>query len=376
MQPRMNIAFFGSSLVSAYWNGAATYYRGILRALHELGYRTTFYEPNAFDRQKHRDIADPEYAEIVVYEADDEKDVLEAVGRARSADLVVKASGVGVHDELLEQAVLDLRSSDRMVVFWDVDAPATLERMQENAEDPFRALVPEYDMILTYGGGQPVVSSYEAAGARLCVPIYNALDGATHYPVEPDVRFEGELGFLGNRMPDREMRVWEFFFNPARRLSDRRFLIGGSGWEQHVLDAENVSYLGHVYTRDHNAFNCTPKAVLNITRESMVRYGYSPPTRVFEAAGAGACLITDAWEGVELFLKPGAECLVAESGDDVVRFLRNLDAGRARAVGEAARERVLSEHTYTHRAAQFDELLTDVRSAAGGGTRAAGYRGP
>lgn len=360
----MNVAFFGSSLVSAYWNGAATYYRGIIRALHERGYRTTFYEPDAYDRQEHRDIPDPDYAEIVVYEAEEESDVLAAVERAREADLVVKASGVGVHDELLEKAVLDLKSPDRLVVFWDVDAPATLERMQNNPEDAFRALVPEYDMILTYGGGTPVVESYEALGARRCVPIYNALDSTTHHPVEPDPRFEGDLGFLGNRMPDREMRVWEFFFHPARRLQDKRFLIGGSGWDQNVLEADNVAYLGHVYTRDHNAFNCTPLAVLNITRESMVRFGYSPATRVFEAAGAGACLITDAWDGIELFLEPGSECLVAKSGDEVVEILRDLDAGRARPMGEAARERVLSEHTYSHRAAELDALLKDVRSRA------------
>ena len=364
MNPRMNIAFFGSSLVSAYWNGAATYYRGIIRALHELGYRTTFYEPDAFDRQQHRDIPDPDYAAIEVYSAENESEVLEAVSRARGADLVVKASGVGVHDGLLEQAVLDLQSPECLVFFWDVDAPATLERMQNDPNDSFRALVPEYDMILTYGGGTPVVEAYEALGARRCVPVYNALDPTTHHPVSSDPRFDGDLGFLGNRMPDREMRVWEFFFHPARQLQDRRFLIGGNGWETNVLESGNVTYLGHVYTRDHNAFNCTPLSVLNITRESMVRYGYSPPTRVFEAAGAGACLITDAWEGIEMFLEPKRECLVAQSGDDVIEVLRELDAGRARAMGEAARERVLSEHTYAHRAAELDALLGEAGARA------------
>ena len=360
----MNIAFFGSSLVSAYWNGAATYYRGILRALHELGHHTTFYEPDAFDRQKHRDIPDPDYAGIVVYSAASEADVVEAVRRAQSADLVVKASGVGVHDALLEKAVLDLQSPERLVVFWDVDAPATLERMENDAGDPFRSLVPEYDMVLTYGGGDPVVRAYRSFGARRCVPIYNALDPTTHHPVDPDPSFEGDLAFLGNRMPDRERRVWEFFFHPAQRLSGKRFLIGGSGWENHVPENDNITYLGHVYTRDHNAFNCTPLSVLNITRDSMVRFGYSPPTRVFEAAGAGACLITDAWEGIELFLQPDEECLVAGSGDDVVEIVQHLDAGRARAIGHAARERVLSEHTYAHRGAQLDALLEDVRSSA------------
>lgn len=360
----LNIAFFGSSLVSAYWNGAATYYRGIIRALYERGHRVTFYEPDAYDRLKHRDMADPEYARSVVYEASEEG-VRNALDAARGADIVVKASGIGVFDMLLEEAVLDLQGPGTMVVFWDVDAPATLDRVQNNPGDPFKPLIPEYDLVFTYGGGDPVVQAYEALGARRCVPVYNALDPSTHYPVPPDSRFEATLGFLGNRMPDRETRVWEFFFNAAERLPEKRFLLGGNGWEHHVPDASNIVYLGHVYTRDHNAFNCTPLAVLNISRESMARYGFSPATRVFEAAGAGACLITDAWEGIELFLQPGTECLVAHDGRDVADHLRTLDQDRARTIGQAAMERVLSEHTYAHRAHLVENVLLGARSLRG-----------
>src|SRR5438094_2511705 len=123
MNHGMQIAFFGSSLVSAYWNGAATYYRGIIRALHERGHRVTFYEPDAFERQQHRDIPDPDWARVVVYPAD-ERGAERALDAARGADVVVKASGVGVFDELLEAAVLDLRRPDGLAIFWDVDAPA------------------------------------------------------------------------------------------------------------------------------------------------------------------------------------------------------------------------------------------------------------
>lgn len=351
----MRIAFFGSSLVSAYWNGAATYYRGLLRALAARGHRVTFFEPDAFGRQEHRDIPDPDWASVVVYDAEGEAPVRECLRRAREADLVVKASGVGVYDELLEAAVLDLRSGDRMVAFWDVDAPATLERAQNDPEDPFHPLVPEYDVVFTYGGGPPVVAAYEGLGARLCVPIYNALDPDTHHPVEPDERFAGDLAFLGNRLPDREERVAEFFLRPAEMLPERRFLIGGSGWDSQL--PPNVTALGHVYTRDHNAFNCTPTAVLNVNRESMARFGYSPATRVFEAAGAGACLISDRWEGMDLFLEPGAEVLLAGDGREVADHLAELDPERARRIGHAARERVLAEHTYEHRAAEVERVL-------------------
>lgn len=357
----MNIAFFASSLVSAYWNGAATYYRGIVRALHDRGHRITFYEPDAFDRQQHRDIADPPWAKVVVYQARSEDDVLRTVAQARGADLVVKASGVGVYDELLERAVLDLQGPSTLVAFWDVDAPATLDRVQSDARDPFRALIPRYDLVLTYGGGEPVRSAYLALDARECVPIYNALDPQTHHPVPPDERFAADLGFLGNRLPDREARVEEFFLRAAQRLPSHRFLLGGNGWADKPLPA-NVRNLGHVYTADHNAFNCTPRAVLNISRESMARYGFSPATRVFEAAGAAACLITDAWEGLDFFFEPGREVLVARSGEEVAAHVESLDAQSSRRVGLAAYDRVLAQHTYAHRAAQVDEVLQGTRA--------------
>lgn len=359
----MHIAFFGSSLVSAYWNGAATYYRGLLGALAQRGHRVTFFEPDAYDRQKHRDIPDPDWARVRVYPAESERGVLNVVQEAAGADLVVKASGVGVHDALLEAAVLRLRDSDTRVAFWDVDAPATLDRMHHQPTDPFRALVPAYDLVFTYGGGEPVVQAYRALGARRCIPIYNALDPETHFAVEPDARFAADLGFLGNRMPDREARVREFFLDPARVLADRMFLLGGNGWVQEQLPG-NVRALGHVYTVDHNAFNCTPTAVLNINRGSMARYGFSPPTRIFEAAGAGACLITDAWAGIEQFLEPGREVLVARDGGEVAEYVRQLDRDTARRIGAAAQARVLAQHTYRHRAAEVEEALNETAGVA------------
>jgi len=357
----MNIAFFGSSLVSAYWNGAATYYRGILSALYKRGHRSVFYEPDAWDRQKHRDIPDPPYARSVVYPATHAGEVLRIVETAaQQADLVVKASGVGVMDELLDRAVLEFRGSSSRVLFWDVDAAATLERLRSNPDDPFRSLIPRYDLILTYGGGDPVVRAYRELGARNCLPIYNALDPSTHHPTCADERFNAALSFLGNRLPDREKRVGEFFFKPARLNPDLRFLLGGSGWGETASDYPNVSYLGHVTTNDHNAFNATPLAVLNVCRDSMARCGFSPPTRVFEAAGTGACIVTDAWEGIESFLEPESECLVAHNGEEVTEHLHHLTRRRSREIGERARRRINAQHTYAHRAAELEEALGEL----------------
>jgi spore maturation protein CgeB len=353
----LDIAFFGSSLVSAYWNGAATYYRGIIRQLDRRGHRVTFYEPDAFDRQKHRDLADPPWCRVVVYSGSDANDVDRVVEQASGADVLVKASGVGVWDELLEAAVLRARRPGALAVYWDVDAPATLERLRQTPSEPLRSLVPRYDLVLTYGGGDPVVKGYRALGARRCVPVYNAHDPDTHFPVDPEARFDADLTLLANRLPDREARVDEFFFAPAASLPWMRFLLGGNGWADKGAPA-NVVRLGHVYTTDHNALNASPMAVLNVARDSMAAVGWSPATRVFEAAAAGACVITDAWRGIEDFFEPGREILVAEDGDAVARLLRGLSRSRARAIGAAARARALREHTYEARALDVERILT------------------
>jgi spore maturation protein CgeB len=351
----MRIAFYGSSLLSAYWNGAATYYRGMLGELARCGYRISFYEPDAFDRQQHRDIDPPDWAEVVVYPAT-EAGALDVIGRAADADVVIKASGVGVFDDALLEGVMAVAQPHAVKIFWDVDAPATLAELRREPSLPMHRLLPGLDLVLTYGGGPPVIAAYKAMGARACRPVYNALDPATHHPATPEARFRGDLNFLANRLPDREARVERFFLEPAARLPERGFPLGGSGWEDKAMPP-NVRRVGHVGTGDHNAFNSSALAVLNVARDSMADVGFSPATRVFEAAGAGACLITDAWEGIELFLAPGEEVLVARDGADVVEHLAALTPGRAATIGEAARRRVLAEHTYGRRAAEVDALL-------------------
>ena len=351
----MKIAFYGSSLLSSYWNGAATYYRGILSQLATRGYEITFYEPDAFERQQHRDIDPPAYAKVEVFRATPEA-CRNVLAKAAEADIVVKASGVGVFDDELLNGVLDQAGRHALKIYWDVDAAATLEEIAAAPDHPLRLRLPEFDLVLTYGGGPPVVNRYTHFGARRCEPIYNALDPETHHPVAPHPRFQADLGFLANRLPDRERRVEEFFLRAAEALPDSSFMLGGNGWHDKGMPA-NVRAIGHVGTADHNAFNCTPLAVLNVARDSMANVGFSPATRVFEAAGAAACLITDAWEGIEQFLQPDKEVLVARDGQDVAEQLRALTPERARTVGRAALTRVLQDHTYAQRAVQADAIM-------------------
>ena len=282
--------------------------------------------------------------------------VNQALEKASSADILIKASGVGIFDAYLENAVLSVRKPNQLVIFWDVDAPATRDSVCNNPDAEFRKLIPAYDYIFTYGGGQPVVEAYHSLNARECIPVYNALDPETHYRVPPVPEYSCDLAFLGNRLPDREERVYEFFIDVAEKLPGKTFLLGGSGWESVKLP-ENIRYAGHIRTGDHYAFNSSPHMVLNISRQSMADYGFSPATRVFEAAGAGACIITDYWKGIEKFFSPSSEILEASDGEIVITLLESVSDAQKDKIGQAARAKVLDQHTYERRAAQVSNIL-------------------
>jgi spore maturation protein CgeB len=355
----MKLVLFGSSLVSAYWNGAATYYRGICKAMHDRGHTVVFVEPDIYERQQHRDLAeDPPYAEVRVCR--DWDDLAQELDNARGADLVAKCSGVGGWDQELADGVLDLRAPGTLVAFWDVDAPQTLAAAL--AEPPhtlgtFRDLIPAYDLILLYGGGPPVQSAYAELGARQAHLVYNAVDPEDYFPVPAEPDKACDLLFMGNRMPDREQRVHDLLLRAAQLAPEFRFVLGGSGWQDAELPP-NVRAVGHVPTGDHRAWNCSARLVLNINRADMAATGFSPPTRVFEAAGCGSCVVTDAWQGIDTFLEPGREILVASSAEEIVHLLRTTAPEQAKAIGAAARNRVLRDHTYTRRAEDLEGVLS------------------
>jgi len=351
----MRLTFFGSALESTDRNGAASYYRGLLAALADLGHDIVFCQPADADREAHRDLSqDPPYARVMVYGTEDERDTLVRTALEES-DWVIKCSGVGAWDTELEWAISRLKGRAR-TAYWDVQAPVTLARLAADPRDPLRDALPRFDRVLTYGAGPRVADGYTRVGAQACVPIYNGLDPRVHHVPEPLPETRWDLLFMGNRHPDREERVAEFFFRAASSVPEARFALGGGGWED-VSMPDNVEYLGHVPPAEHNRVNRTARLVLNVHRQSRVETGWSPATRMFEAAGAAACQITDPWRGLNEFFARGKEILVAESGVEVARLVRDTGAERAAAIGRAAARRALAEHTYDRRAAQVAGLL-------------------
>jgi spore maturation protein CgeB len=352
----MKIFVFGASILTSYWNGAATYYRGCYKYLAKRGHEITFVSPDAFDRKLHHDAGDFSYVNALYYEPT-QAGVNKMLELARGFDVIVKHSGLGVDDALIERRVLELQP-ERVVVFWDVDAPATLGRMKSNSDDPFHGIVHQYDAILTYGGGPKARQEYLAEGARFYCSIYNGLDPETHFSVTPDPLLACDVAFLGNRLPDREARVEELFLRSAELAPERHFLLGGEGWGDKQLPS-NVRWVGHVSTHDHNRFNCSAAMVLNVNRASMADFGFSPPTRVFEVSGAGTCMLCDDWPGINDCFQPEEEILVLRTAEDVVRAVRDHDEESRRRIGRAFHLRGLRDHTYEKRALLAEDVFIE-----------------
>ncbi len=284
--------------------------------------------PTSWDRQANRDIDPPDWCRVDVWEATPE-------GCARPPQVPKRRGsswwrrGIGYEDDALRRAVLEQARPDALRICWDVDAPATLATLRAEPDHPLRRDLPEFDLVLTYGGGQPVVDGYRALGARDCVPIYNALDPDDAFPGRRPIRASPPISAFSATACPTARRAWRSSSSsPRARLPDRRFLLGGVGWERPPLP-DNVRAHRPCRHRRPQRLQRHARARCSTSPATAWRQnGFSPATRVFEAAGAGACLITDAWEGIELFLEPGREVLVARDGAEVVEHPERTDRGR------------------------------------------------
>jgi len=349
----MKIFAFGSSIDSCYRDSGAAYYRGCYKYLARRGHEVVFAEPDAYGRRKRRDSSGVSYVESLMYRPGRGIDAM--LRRALLADVVIKHSGLGVDDELLEQRVLEC-CRQSVLIFWDADPSATIIRMKANPRDPFLRAVPRYDAVFTYGGGPESSSDYLKIGARSCYSIHHGVDSETHYPVEPDPGLKCDLAFLGNRSPERESRVDELFFKAAKLAPEKDFLLGGEGWEGKEAPM-NVRWIGHVPASEHNRINCSAGMVINISRSSIAERGYAPPNRIFEAAGAAACMLSDEWPGLKEFFDPGREIFVVRSAEDVAAALRSFDRSMRWRAGTAFFAAAMQRHTYGIRARQAEEAI-------------------
>lgn len=354
------LVVFGLSVTSSWGNGHATTYRGLLRALAALGWEITFFERDVAWYRSHRDAASLPYCDVRLYGSarGARAAAAEVVG---AADVAMVGSYAGEGRDLIDWLV----TTDRPLVFYDIDTPVTLAALRrDGASEYLRAdQIPRFDAYLSFTGG-PLLAELEGVWrARHAEALYCAVDPATHRPAPEDPRFQCALGYMGTYAPDRQSKLLELLVGPARLLPGRRFLIAGPMYPPMDLP-ENVGLVDHVPPGDHAAFYCSNEATLNLTRGDMVRAGWSPSVRLFEAASCGTCIVSDPWPGLEAFLEPGSEVLIASTSEEVGGLLETLTPERRRAIGEAARRRVVGEHTFARRAAQFDAMYRRILRAS------------
>ncbi len=352
----MKLVVFGLTISSSWGNGHATLWRGLVNALERRGHDVVFFERDVPYYAAHRDLTDLGEADLVLY-AEWEEVRLKALGHLLDADVAMVTSYCP--DAV---AACDLvRDHARISVFYDLDTPVTLARLAQGEPVEYlpRYGLGDFDLVLSYTGGEALTQLQRRLGARRVAPLYGHVDPDAHRPTTPDSRFLCDLSYLGTYAADRQDGVERLFIEPARRRPDKKFVLGGSGYPEAFPWTDNIWFVRHLPPSEHPAFYSSSRLTLNVTRRDMAALGWCPSGRLFEAAACGAPVLSDAWEGLDHFFQPGREILTARTVEEAVAAIDRPHDDLHR-IGLAARERVLDEHTSDHRAGQLLDLLAAV----------------
>jgi spore maturation protein CgeB len=365
----MKLVIFGLTVSSSWGNGHATLWRGLLRSLARMGHEVVFFERDVPYYSKTRDWHQGQGWDLVLYRDWSEVTLPEA-------DVVMITSYC---PDAIAAADL-IAKRDVFSVFYDLDTPITLDRLDRG--EPVEYLpadgLGQFDLVLSFTGGRALDALRDRLGARRAVPLYGSVDTGAHHPVAPLPRYEADLSYLGTYAADRQEAVERLLVGAARKLPSRRFVIGGSMYPRDFPWTDNIWFLEHVPPPEHPAFYCSSKLTLNVTRGAMAKYGHCPSGRLFEAAACGTPILSDTWDGLGEFFDLGTELLCAQSTDEAIEAM-SLPAAELARIGEAARKRVLKDHTAERRAEELVAFLAmgDQRSAISeGGTGSPDRRSP
>ncbi|HEY0832323.1 MAG TPA: glycosyltransferase [Azospirillum sp.] len=359
----MKFVVFGLTISSSWGNGHATLWRGLAKALAGRGHRVVFFERDVPYYAEHRDVWDIPGGELILYR-DWDTVAPEAERQAADADVAFVTSYC---PDGVAASALVLGSTARRSVFYDLDTPVTLARLRAG-ERP--AYLPKeglggFDLVLSYTGGPALDELKSRLGARVVAPLYGWVDPEVHKPTAAVETYMGDLSYLGTYAEDRQEALDRLFIEPARRLTRRRFVIGGAQYPDSFPWTPNIFFVRHLPPAEHPAFFRSSTLTLNVTRDAMKRMGWSPSGRLFEAAACGVPIITDAWDGLDAFFEPGREILVAKDTDDVTTAL-SLPRDHLARMARRARERTLAQHTAERRIADLRNALELAGKKAGG----------
>ncbi|GEM_PF-106140 len=352
----MKVVIFGLTVSSSWGNGHATLWRGLCKALSHRGHQVVFFEKDVPYYATTRDMtALPGGGYLYLYSSFSDVAAL-ARQHADEADLALVTSycpdGRAASD-------LVLTSSANIRGFYDLDTPITLQRLTagETIEYLPTQGLGDFDIVLSYTGGRSLQDLQHLLGARRVAPLYGSVDPEVHAPAEQVADYRADLSYLGTYAADRQSLLESLFIEPARRLPQMRFVIGGAQYPHSFPWTPNLFFVRHMPPNLHPSFYSSSRATLNVTRKAMADYGYCPSGRLFEAAACGVPILSDMWSGIEAFFVPGKELLIVRCAQDVIDELERSDE-ELRAIAQAARERTLAEHTAEHRVIELEQFCS------------------
>jgi spore maturation protein CgeB len=353
----MKLVVLGLSLSSSWGNGHATTFRALLQAFAQRGHDILFLERDVPWYRDQRDLADPSYCRLEFY--GDVAGLDRWRGEIAAADAVIVGSYV---PQGVEVGRLVQETARGTTAFYDIDTPVTLAKLERgDFEYLSPEVIPGYDLYLSFTGGPTLRHIEQRYGSPAARALYCSVDADKYQPLDVPQRWD--LSYLGTYSDDRQPTVEQLLNAVARALPHRRFCVAGPQYPANIDWAANVERIDHVPPADHPAFYAASRITLNVTRADMIRAGWSPSVRLFEAAACATPIISDIWDGLDQLLEPGREILLARTTAEVVAALESLSPEQARGMGQAARARVLAEHTARHRAEELERHLAEAASS-------------
>jgi spore maturation protein CgeB len=351
----MKIVILGLSITSSWGNGHATTYRGLVRELVARGHDVLFLERDVPWYACNRDMPDPPFGRTELYGSLDELRAFE--NDIRHSDCAIVGSyvpdGVTVSEWVLHTA-------RGVTAFYDIDTPVTLAKLERGDHEYISPeLIPRYGLYLSFTGGPTLDFVERKYGSPAARALYCSVDETIYFPEPTEIRWD--LGYMGTYSDDRQPALEQLLIEPARRLPELKFVVAGPQFPDTIDWPANLERIEHLPPSEHRGFYNSQRFTLNVTRGDMVRAGYSPSVRLFEAGACGVPVLSDQWDGIEMFFRPGKEIALAETAEDVVNVLTRTSAEAAETMGIAACRRVLKEHTAAHRAAELETFINEAR---------------
>lgn len=354
----MKIVFIGLTISSSWGNGHATTYRGLLRELGAMGHEVSFLEHDKPWYQDNRDFTRSEYYQLGFYTSKNELEK-NFSGLIQAADFVVVGSYV---PEGVEVCQWVLNTAEGVTAFYDIDTPITLQYLDEdNNQYIHPSLIPGFDLYLSFSGGEVLTLLEKTYGAKRARALYCSVDPTVYFPMGLPQKWE--LGYLGTFSDDRQSTVEEFLIRPAEMLEGKKFVVAGPGYPKEIHWPENVQRIEHLAPHLHGEFYNQQRFTLNVTRQAMIKLGYSPSVRLFEAAACGVPIISDDWKGLEGFFEKGKEIFIGRTREDITSIIKNTTEKERKKVADAALQKVMKMHTSAHRALELITYYQEVKQS-------------